>query len=125
MAEFLIKAVDASHPDPAKDRTGCYKRGDVVAVAPDGHRWGRDEALPKFLVVRVPGLPVERARRYTEPLYDPLDASPESRVMRRRRYRFDFMRRLGAGMMDAVGKSEWLVPEISEAFIEDKTGRTG
>ena len=27
---FLIKAVDHTHPDPAIDAAGCYKRGDLV-----------------------------------------------------------------------------------------------
>src|ERR1043166_9865558 len=54
--ELLIKAVDASHANPVKDQ-GCYKRGDVVIVMPDGHPWGREEGPPTFLVVKVPGEP--------------------------------------------------------------------
>jgi hypothetical protein len=44
MAELLIKAVDASHPDPAKDAF-CYKRGDVVDVRENDFAWGAMEKL--------------------------------------------------------------------------------
>jgi hypothetical protein len=64
MAEFLIKAQSMTHTDPTKDARGCYKRGDIVAVFPDGHTWGRLETLPKFVVVKVPGLNAERAAKY-------------------------------------------------------------
>lgn len=39
MAEFLINAIDVFNEDPVKDKTGCYKRGDVVVVMPDGWKW--------------------------------------------------------------------------------------
>lgn len=64
MAEFLIKAIDATHSDPEKDKRGCYKRGDFVVVMPDGHEWGKEERLPKFVVVKIPGLSVETAKKY-------------------------------------------------------------
>ena len=35
MAELLIKAIDASNPNPDKDKRGCYKRGMVVEIRPD------------------------------------------------------------------------------------------
>jgi hypothetical protein len=58
MAELLVKAVNATHSDPTKDARGCYKRGDVIGVAPDGWSWGTLEKLPpaqggKFVVVKI------------------------------------------------------------------------
>lgn len=64
MAEFLIKARNATHADPVKDARGCYKRGDIVVVMPDGHLWGSKEGLPDFVIVKVPGVDHERARKY-------------------------------------------------------------
>ena len=63
MAELLIKAVDATNPDPTKDRL-CGKRGDVVEVQDDGFVWGSDEAMPpdnggKFFILELPGVPKE------------------------------------------------------------------
>lgn len=65
MAEFLIKAVDAGNINPEKDRA-CYRRGDIVVVMPDGHVWGRQEGLPKFYQVSIPGLSVELAKKVIE-----------------------------------------------------------
>lgn len=55
MAELLIKAVDATHPDPVKDLRGCYKKGDVVVIKPDGWSWGKEELKKeKFYILRIP-----------------------------------------------------------------------
>ncbi len=53
MARLLIKAVDATHPDPAKDKRACYKHGDVVVVREDGHEWSPGEGLPAFLQLDI------------------------------------------------------------------------
>ena len=87
MAELLVKAVSAVHADPVKDLRGSYKRGDIVVVMPDGHAWGLQERLPTFVVVRIPGVTVEQARRFadSEGTVDPFTA--QLNVTRRRRWR--------------------------------------
>lgn len=67
MAEILIKAIDHTHPYPDKDRRGAYKRGMPVVVMPDGHEWGREERLPKFIVLKIPGVSVEKVKKYIDP----------------------------------------------------------
>ncbi len=65
MCEILVKLVDQTYPtDSVKDAAGCYKRGDPVVIMPDGHEWGREEGLPKFIVVKVPGISVANAMQY-------------------------------------------------------------
>lgn len=103
MAELLICARDATHADPDVDRRACYKRGDPVTVQPDGHPWGRKEGLPRFMVVKVPGVSVEQMRGLIEEQSEDDDgaAAPEvliprpwglealpSKAFRRRRWRF-------------------------------------
>lgn len=61
MAELLIKAVDYDHPEWFKDRKGAWKRGMVVVAKPNGWKWGRAEGPPKFIVVKVPELPLHLA----------------------------------------------------------------
>lgn len=57
MAELLVRVVDKTHPDAAAD-VGCLKRGDVIAVCPDGWRWGNAELRnPAWRILRVPGAP--------------------------------------------------------------------
>jgi hypothetical protein len=64
MAELLVKAVDASLPDPNRDR-GCFKAGDIVVVREDGWQWGGEETKPpaeggKFILLKIPGVSVEQ-----------------------------------------------------------------
>lgn len=75
MCEILVKATNATHPDPDTDRRGCYKRGYPVVVMPDGHPWGTEERLPLFVVIKLPGVEVETALKYIEPWQDALDPS--------------------------------------------------
>jgi len=53
--EFLIYA---------RDYEKSYKKGDIVVVFPDGHKWGKEEGPPKFVIVKVPGMSVKEGRKY-------------------------------------------------------------
>jgi hypothetical protein len=86
MAEILIKAVDAHHPDPAVDERGCYKRGYPVVVMPDGHQWGSAEGLPTFYVIKLPTVTVEQVQKYIDQWMDPL---VPTEVKRRREWTVD------------------------------------
>jgi len=62
MAELLVKARNVN---PRKSI------GDVITVKPDGWKWGKDECLPQFVVVKVPDLSEKEAReKYMLPLWD-------------------------------------------------------
>jgi hypothetical protein len=78
MAEILVKAVSATNPDSTKDQRGCYKRGMPVVVMPDGHPWGLEERLPKFVVLAIPLISVAQVRKY-------LDQQIEAGAVTRRR----------------------------------------
>ena|SRR3972149_5972771 len=67
MAEILVKAIDATHPDPDKDRRGCYKRGMPVVVMDDGHEWGKEERLPKFVIIKIPLTSKDKIMKYIDP----------------------------------------------------------
>lgn len=84
MAEFLIKAVDATHADPEKHARGCYKRGDIVCVMPDGHQWGRLEGLPNFVVLKIPGVSHIKAAAYMESHEDRTDPVNTVTLLRRK-----------------------------------------
>lgn len=66
MAEILIKAVDAINTDPEQDRRGSYKRGMPIVVMPDGHLWGDEECMPKFAVLKIPGVSVDAVQKYVQ-----------------------------------------------------------
>lgn len=67
MCEILIFAGNNTHPDPEKDRRGSWKLGYAVVVKEDGHEWGAEEGLPKFVVVKIPGVPAAKAEAFLEP----------------------------------------------------------
>jgi hypothetical protein len=91
MAEALLFAANNTSPDPEKDRRGCWKRGYIVVVRPDGHTWGRLEdpalnAAPrKFVLIKFPGVSVARVEKYLEAQWDDAGGALLEAVMYRRR----------------------------------------
>lgn len=67
MCEILIFAGNNTHVDPEKDRRGCWKRGYPVVVKEDGHQWGAEEGLPKFVLIKIPGIPAVKAEALLYP----------------------------------------------------------
>ena len=65
MAEILLLAFDCfntTHPE--RDATMTYKLGHVIAIMPDGHEWGSQECLPKFYIIKIPGVSVDDLQDY-------------------------------------------------------------
>lgn len=83
MAEILVKAIDHTHPDPEVDQRGAYKRGMPVVVMEDGHAWGSEEGLPKFWIIKIPGIAKSQVEKYIQPDID--ESDPQNPVTRRRR----------------------------------------
>lgn len=67
MCEILIFAGNNTHPDPEKDRRGCWKRGYPVVVKEDGHEWGAEERWPKFAILKLPGVPAAKVEAFLDP----------------------------------------------------------
>ena len=78
-AELLVKA--KSHWMKAIDTAGQYTawmaeyhrsidKGQVVCIMPDGHKWGKKERPPIFIVIKIPGISVEQLQIYTMPDHD-------------------------------------------------------
>lgn len=86
MAELLVKAVSATHWNLDKETRGCWKRGDPVVVMPDGHIWGSLEGLPRFVLIKVPGIGVERVEKYVSPRLEADGTTPISRRLWRIRW---------------------------------------
>ena len=79
-AELLVKAEDAWGDDPSRSR-----KGDIIVVRPDGWKWGKEECLPRFIVIKVPNVKAEDLKYLEQPLMDNKD--PENPVtLKRRQY---------------------------------------
>jgi len=72
--ELLVRAKNNTNADPEEDRRGCYKRGMVVLIMPDGHQWGNGERLPGFVVIKIPEISVAKAQKYIAEQYQGVDA---------------------------------------------------
>lgn len=78
-AELLVKA--KSHWMKAIDTIGqdtawmaeyhrSIDKGQVVCIMPDGHKWGKKERPPTFIVIKIPGIPPDQLQTYTMPDHD-------------------------------------------------------
>ena len=111
MAELLIKAKEnwmeslskeeiKALPKEKKDRYNARsKKGDIVAVKPDGWQWGKMECLPSFIVVKMPGKNVEEVEHLTESLYDSTSSPKKPKLLKHRK--FTFSERLIKTQVDA------------------------
>jgi hypothetical protein len=88
MAELLILAFDTNNKDAALD-VFAYKKGHVISVKPDGHKWGKQECLPKFYIVKLPKVAVEDVQKYLEPKIDILSTAEERPTIAIRKYKLD------------------------------------
>jgi hypothetical protein len=86
MAELLILAFDTNNKDAALD-VFAYKKGHVISVQPDGHKWGKEECLPKFYIVKLPKVAVKDVQKYLEPNVSVLTEEREQIAIRK--YKFD------------------------------------
>jgi hypothetical protein len=62
--------------------------GDIIVVRPDGWVWGREECLPNFIVVKVPDMTLEEAKKYEESLSktEIIDDKPVTTLLKVRKY---------------------------------------
>lgn len=51
MTRLLVYAINHDTEDKL-----CLQQGHVVAIKPDGHVWGKEECLPTFYQVDLPGM---------------------------------------------------------------------
>lgn len=70
-AEFLIKAQEPWNNSDANAPSERSRLGDVIVIRPDGWVWGREECLPRFIVVKVTNLSYDDAKHFEESLIVP------------------------------------------------------
>jgi hypothetical protein len=91
MAELLIKA-----RDPWQITDNGTRKGDIIVVRPDGWEWGKEECLPRFIVVKTKET-YEEAKKYEESLTKEIDRYDEEKketvkeqeVVKHRKYNID------------------------------------
>lgn len=87
MCEMLVRVVDKVNADSVYLDVGCTKRGDVIVIMEDGHRWSPAESAgDPWVIVKVPGVPSDKLAAYVVP--EPGDPK-QNRMLQRRAFRFD------------------------------------
>lgn len=95
MCEFLIMAANNNNSDSGINVSGCWKRGDIVAVKEDNHAWGTLEGPPIFEIIKLPGTPLASGLSFlqTWTKTNKIDASGTTltrNVHRRSLYEYDW-----------------------------------
>ena len=68
MAQFLIKAQEPWNNDLPTAPPERSRLGDIIVVRPDSHVWGREECLPRFIVVKITNMTYDDAKHLEESL---------------------------------------------------------
>ena len=69
-------------------------RGEIIVIKPDGFDWGYNERPPEYIIVKVPGVTVAQAVKYTQGLIDStlydstLADQPDTVNVKERRWHF-------------------------------------
>ncbi len=115
-AELLIKAEDAWGTDEARSR-----KGDIIVVRPDGWIWGKEECLPRFIVVKLKGVKVEDIKHYEQPLwvFEGVDelGNVKQRMLKRRQYSIGSV---STDSIRALGGNAELSKAVFDAQLIDK-----
>ena len=82
MAELLVRAkphwmdslIQSDIDKMSKEQKQSYEArsqiGDIIVVRSDGWKWGKEECLPNFVIIKIPNLKIEDAKKYEECLMD-------------------------------------------------------
>jgi len=101
MAEFLIKAkahwmdnltqqqVSALPPLLQSTYAIRSQKGDIICVRPDGWTWGNAEVRPDYIVVKIPGLVLDKD------------------------YEYPLLEEVGVDEYEVRAKRKWCIPEAA------------
>jgi hypothetical protein len=70
MDSFTQVEVDKLSPGDKQSYEARSQIGDIVVVRPDNWVWGKEECLPNFIVVKVPGMNEVEAKQYEQSLME-------------------------------------------------------
>ena len=135
MAELLVRVVSKVNPaDPFKD-VKLTKRGDVIAVQPDGWGWGREELRhPDWRIFRWPSVSVSEASVFLSPELptEPQLPGAEDPMLQRRGFHIDVdLGSLPKALRDYVGDASRERPyfdvpaTVTIAMVKKKRPRRG
>jgi len=91
MDKLTQEKVDKMTPEQKRSYEARSQYGDVIVVRPDGHKWGTKECPPDYVVVKIPEMSYEEAKKYEESLCEDFiekDGKVGKRIIRVRKHNF-------------------------------------
>lgn len=90
MDGFSQSQIDGLSQEDREARGRRIQRGEIVVVKPDGWVWGKEEKLPNYFVIKLPGVSVETVQKFEEALTadDGVDqeGNPKRKILRSRKF---------------------------------------
>lgn len=127
MAQFLIKAQEPWNNASGDAPPERSRLGDIIVVRPDNHVWGREECLPRFLVVKVTNMTYDDAKHLEESLMvdDGLDerGNPKKKMAKVRKWQVPSAYMTKA-LQDGVSVVEITLTNKQQAFIQNLIEKT-
>lgn len=122
MCEMLVRVVDKVNTDPYLNAQ-CTKRGDVIAIQPDGWAWSHLElSSSQWRIIKVPGITVLEASAFLAPEVN-IDPQNPSRVLQRRAFKLDVdaLGAMGQGSTHtrAMNVAQLLSKKLTKAPLAD------
>lgn len=111
MAEFIVRTLDRKADDFYQDAK-LTKRGDVIAVCPDGWKWSQIELTsPDWVILKVPGMSTDDAAAWLAPeiAQDPA-ASTKTLQVRGSKVDLDILAKVAPELTDVKRPQTVLVP---------------
>jgi hypothetical protein len=92
--EFLIK-VKPSWMEALSDQERIQKGiveeynrrgvvGDIIVVRPGGWKWGKEECLPNFIIIKIPDMTMQEGKKYEDRLTE--EVQGEIIIKKKRKY---------------------------------------
>jgi len=82
MDDFTQEQVDKMTVEQRQSYEARSQIGDVIVVRPDGWKWGKEECLPNFVVIKMPDVTMEEAKKYEEQMQDTKEVTREMTMLK-------------------------------------------
>lgn len=110
MYEILIKAIDS--PTFKENPSEAYKKGDPVVCFPAGHKWGRLEGPPNFIIIKA-DLTEEEAKNLVLPKKD----NETEKILAKRENYIDIDKFSSKQKSDIESKKIIEIPDLKDKIV--------
>ena len=82
MDDFKQTQIDKMTASEKQSYEARSQIGDIIVVRPDGWKWGKEECLPNFVVIKMPDVTMEEAKKYEEQIMAEKEVAREMTMLK-------------------------------------------